>query len=160
MPSFDIVSEIDHHELTNAVDQSNREIANRYDFKGSDARVRQEEGRLVLEAENEFQLDQMQNILFQKLAKRGIDIQAIAVDPPQTRGQRALQTLHLREGIDKDTAKRIVKAIKDSKLKVQASVQGEQVRVSGKKRDDLQRVIALLRGQDFDRPLQFTNFRD
>ena len=142
------------------MDQSNREIANRYDFKGSDARVQQEEGHLILEAENEFQLDQMQNILFQKLAKRGIDIQAIAVDPPQTRGQRALQQLHLREGIDKDTAKRIVKAIKDSKLKVQAAVQGERIRVSGKKRDDLQRVIALLREQDFDRPLQFTNFRD
>jgi len=160
MPSFDIVSEIDHHELTNAVDQSNREIANRYDFKGSDAHVRQEEGSLILEAENEFQLDQMQNILFQKLAKRGIDIQAIEVQPPQTRGQRAQQRLILREGIDKDTAKRIVKAVKDSKLKVQAAVQGEQIRVSGKKRDDLQRVIALLRELDFDRPLQFTNFRD
>ncbi len=160
MPSFDIVSEIDHHELTNAVDQSNREIAHRYDFKGSDARVQQEAGGLTLEAETEFQLDQMQNILFQKLAKRGIDIRAIAVDPPQTRGQRALQRLHLREGIDQDTAKRIVKAIKDSKLKVQAAVQGERIRVSGKKRDDLQRVIALLREQDFDRPLQFTNFRD
>lgn len=160
MPSFDIVSEVDRHEITNAVDQSNREITNRYDFKGSDARVELGEEQILLEGNSEFQLDQMRDILYQKLAKRGIDVQSIEEQKPDTRGQRSHQALTIRQGIDKELARRLVKMIKDSKIKVQASVQGEQVRVSGKKRDDLQQTIALLKQADVGLPLQFTNFRD
>jgi len=160
MPSFDIVSEIDLHEVANAVDQANREIGTRYDFKGSNARVELAEDRITLDAESEFQIDQIKTILFNKLAKRGVDIGSLEEGQPETRGGRSRLAFTLRQGIDKDTARRIVKRIKDSKLKVQAAIQGDQVRVTGKKRDDLQDVIADLRQADMGLPLQFTNFRD
>lgn len=160
MPSFDVVSEVNAHELTNAVDQTNREVSNRFDFKGSDAKVEQEEGALQLEAQSEFQIEQMRDILYQKMTKRGLDIVALEAADPQPSGTRTRQRIAVREGIDKDTARKVVKAIKESKIKVQAAVQGEQVRVTGKKRDELQQVIALLRAGDFGLPLQFNNFRD
>ncbi len=160
MPSFDVVSEVDMHEITNAVDQTNREVATRFDFKGSDARVEMAEGGLSLEGENEFQLDQMMSILETKLAKRKVDINALDPGEVQESNRRARRPITLRQGIDKELARRIVKQIKESKLKAQASVQGEQVRVTGKKRDDLQQIIALLKEQKYDQPLQFINFRD
>lgn len=160
MPSFDVVSEIDHHELTNAVDQTNREISNRFDFKGSNAKVEQSDDGLLLEAESEFQLDQIITVLNQKLAKRGLDISSLEKQGVETSNMRARQKLLLKEGIDKDLAKKIVKLVKESKMKVQASIQGEQVRITGKKRDDLQEAIALLKGAGLEQPLQFTNFRD
>lgn len=160
MPSFDIVSEIDMHEATNAIDQSNREVGTRFDFKGSGANYEMKDGVITLHAENDFQLQQMRDILNPRLAKRGIDIACLKADPPQTFGKQARQTLTLRQGIDTPLAKQIVKLIKDSKMKVQASIQGEQVRVTGKKRDDLQEAMALLRKADLEMPLQFTNFRD
>jgi uncharacterized protein YajQ (UPF0234 family) len=160
MPSFDIVSEIDHHELSNAIDQTNREVSTRFDFRGSDAKVEQTEKELVLHAENEFQLQQMQDILHIKLAKRGIDIMALSVGEPILQNRRARLSITIKQGIDTETARKIVKLIKDSKMKVQASIQGEQVRVTGKKRDDLQEVIALLRETKLELPLQFNNFRD
>jgi len=160
MPSFDVVSEVDMHEIANAVDQTNREVATRFDFKGSDAKVEMVEGGLSLEGENEFQLDQMMSILETKLAKRKVDINALDPGEVQESNRRARRPITLRQGIDKELARRIVKQVKESKLKAQASVQGEQVRVTGKKRDDLQQVIALLKEQKFDQPLQFINFRD
>ena len=160
MPSFDVVSEINGHELTNAVDQVNREVANRFDFKGSNAKVEQADGELVVEAQSEFQVRQMLDILYQKMSKRGLDVRFVEEGQVEESGSRARMHLKLREGIDRDLAKRIVKRVKDSKLKVQASVQGEQVRISGKKRDDLQAVIAMLREAGFEQPLQFNNFRD
>jgi hypothetical protein len=160
MPSFDVVSEIDHHELTNAVDQANREISNRYDFKGSDAKVELGEDSLTLEAESEFQIEQIITVLNQKLAKRGLDIQSLEKQGLETSNMRARQKLLVKEGIDKELAKKIVKLVKESKMKVQASIQGEQVRITGKKRDDLQQAISLLREADLGLPLQFNNFRD
>jgi uncharacterized protein YajQ (UPF0234 family) len=160
MPSFDIVSEVNEHELTNAIDQTNRDVTGRFDFKGSDAKVEREKDALALHAQNEFQIKQMKDILHQRLAKRGIDIQALEEQALEETGQRAHQRIKVRQGIDKELAKKIVALIKDSKLKVQASVQGEQVRVTGKKRDDLQEAIALLRGAELGLPLQYQNFRD
>ncbi len=160
MPSFDIVSEVDLHEVANAVDQSNREVGTRFDFKGSGAQYELKDAVVTLTAENEFQLQQMRDILQPRLAKRGVDLLCIKVDPPQGAGRQARQTITLRQGIETPLAKQIIKLLKDSKMKVQASIQGEQVRVSGKKRDDLQEAIALLRQSDLDLPLQFTNFRD
>jgi uncharacterized protein YajQ (UPF0234 family) len=160
MPSFDVISEVDTHELTNAVDQANREIANRFDFKGTDARVERQEGVLTLHAESDFQIDQVMDILSKALTRRGIDIGCLERGKVEVANMRAQQAVTVRQGIDKELAKKIVKLVKDSKLKVQAAVQGEQVRVTGKKRDDLQNVIATLRQQDLGLPLQFTNFRD
>lgn len=160
MPSFDVVSEINGHELTNAVDQVNREVANRFDFKGSDAKVTEADGELVVEAQSDFQVRQILDILYQKMSKRGLDVGFVEEGEVEESGNRARMHLKLREGIDRDLAKQIVKRVKDSKLKVQAAVQGEQVRITGKKRDDLQAVIADLREAGFDQPLQFTNFRD
>ena len=160
MPSFDVVSEVDRHELTNAVDQMNREISNRYDFKGSNARVELKEQVMNVEAENEFQVKQMHDIIYKKLASRSIDTACLEQGKIEERGMRAYQTITVREGVDKELAKKIVKMIKDTKMKVQAAIQGEQVRVTGKKRDDLQSVIEMLKGADIDLPLQFTNFRD
>ena len=162
MPSFDIVSEVDLHELSNAVDQTNREVKTRFDFKDSDAHVEyvQDTTALTLQAENEFQLKQMTDILYKKLAKRGIDISAVEAGQPEIKNRRASLPITIKQGIDKETAKKMVKAIKGSKLKVQAAIQGEQVRISGKKRDDLQQIMALLRDKDFSLPLQFINFRD
>ena len=160
MPSFDVVSEVDQHEVNNAVDQSNREIGTRFDFKGSDAKVAITDGNLLLEAQSEFQIDQMRDILIGKLAKRGVDVAALKTDKVETTGTRARQKIEVRQGIDQDTARKLVKLIKESKLKVQASIQGEQLRVTGKKRDDLQDAIALLKKSDVGLPLQYQNFRD
>ncbi len=161
MPSFDVVSEVDMHEVHNAVDQANREIGNRFDFKGTDARVELEDNRVTLHAQVDFQLQQMQDILLPRLAKRGVDIGCLDTSAePVTSGQRVYQVLTLRSGIDQDLAKKIIRLIKDSKLKVQTAVQGEKLRVTGKKRDDLQQVIALLKQADLDLPLQYENFRD
>lgn len=160
MPSFDVVSEVDAHELTNAVDQANREIANRYDFKGTDAKVAQEEASLRLEGQSEFQLDQIYDILIKKMSKRGIDLGCMERGKIEEANMRAKQLITIRQGIDKDSAKKMVKLIKDSKIKVQAAIQGEKLRVTGKKRDDLQNVISMLEEAKTDVPLQFNNFRD
>ncbi len=160
MPSFDIVSEVDLHEAANAVDQANREVSTRFDFKGSGARFELEGEQITLHAQNDFQLKQMLDILQMKLSKRGVDIACLDISEPQISGQAAHQTVILRQGIDKELAKKITKRIKDTKLKVQASIQGEKVRVTGKKRDDLQKVIQTLREAKLDLPLQFINFRD
>lgn len=160
MPSFDIVSEIDEHEMKNAVDQANREITGRFDFKGCDASIKQKDKTLSLEAEGKFQIKQMHEILYNKMSKRGIDLRCLDLADIDERGKRAYQTITMRAGIDTDNARKVVKLIKQSKIKVQAAVQGEQVRVTGKKRDDLQEVISLLRNSDLDMALQFTNFRD
>ena len=161
MPSFDIVSEIDKHELRNAVDQANREVQTRFDFRGSNAKYELNEMNVQLSATSDFQLKQMLDILIEKAAKRGIDVNAIDAGTPDTALNSAKQNVTMRHGIDTDSARKIVKLIKNSKIKVQAAIQGEQVRVSGKKRDDLQQVIQLLKNsEDVGLPLQFNNFRD
>ncbi len=161
MPSFDVVSEVDIHELSNAVDQANREVDTRFDFKGADAcfeRVGATE--ITLSAENEFQLQQMMDILQKKMVKRGVDLGCLDLAEPESSGIRARQKVNVKQGVDKETARQIVKLIKAMKLKVQAAIQGEQVRVTAKKRDDLQQVMAMVREQKLDLPLQFINFRD
>ncbi|MGA2776138.1 MAG: YajQ family cyclic di-GMP-binding protein [Steroidobacteraceae bacterium] len=160
MPSFDVVSEIDTHELTNAVDQASRELAQRFDFKDTGARFELLETTVTMIAEAEFQLKQMLEILKLKIAKRGIDIVCLDVQDPTVNLARATQLVVLKHGIDADAGRKVSRAIKDSKIKVQAQIQGDKVRVIGKKRDDLQEAIALLRKGDFGVPLQFNNFRD
>lgn len=161
MPSFDIVSEVDKHELTNAVDQANRELDNRFDFRGTEAKVEQSDKTLTMFANSDFQLDQLLDILRMKLVKRGIDISCLELKDPAGYGKMRKQDVLVREGIEKDLSRTIVKLIKESKIKVQAAVQGDSVRVTGKKRDDLQQVMALLKSHDsIDMPLQFNNFRD
>lgn len=160
MPSFDIVSEVDLHELTNAVDQANREIGNRFDFKGSNAHIEQNQYELTLIAPSEFQVQQMSDILDGKLAKRGIDVASLERGRITESHNEARQMVTVHHGIDQEFGKKLVKQIKGSGLKVQASIQGDQVRVSGKKRDDLQQVISMLKQEKFDLPLQFINFRD
>lgn len=160
MPSFDVVSEIDKHELTNAIDQVNREISTRYDFKGSDAKIELKGTSMTLDATGDFQIKQMHDVIFNKLIKRGIDTRCLDMGKIQPKGMRVSQDITVREGIDKEAAKKVVKLIKDSKMKVQAAIQGEQVRVTGKKRDDLQSVMAMLKESELDLPLQYTNFRD
>ena len=160
MPSFDIVSEVDLHEVSNAVDQTNREVGTRFDFKGSDAGAAQNNENLTLHAENEFQVRQVLDILHKKMAKRGIDIAALKEEPVQTSGNKATMAITVRQGIDQDTARMLIKKIKETKIKVQASIQGDKVRVTGKKRDDLQSIISELRESACDLPLQFNNFRD
>lgn len=160
MPSFDVVSELDGHEVANAVDQANREVDTRFDFKGTGAKFEVADFVVSLEAPAEFQLKQMIDILTQKLAKRGIDVACMKVEEPEIALNKARQKVVLKHGIESDLACKIVKLVKDAKLKVQSQVQGDQVRVTGKKRDDLQDVIALLKNADLGLPLQFTNFRD
>lgn len=161
MPSFDIVSEVDKQEVRNAVDQVNKEVSTRFDFKGSDARVEQAEYVLTVYADTEFQLDQVQDILSQKLAKRGVDVKCLDVGSVEkVSGNKVKRSVTVKTGVESDLAKKIVKCIKDSKLKVQASIQGDSVRVSGAKRDVLQETIALVRKSITDFPLQFQNFRD
>lgn len=160
MPSFDIVSEVNAHEVANAVDQASREVGQRFDFKGSNAKYDLKDSVITLSAQADFQLKQMLEILRLKLAKRGIDIACLKVDEPVVTGQTARQVVTLREGIDTDLGKKIQRQVKDSKLKVQAALQDQQVRVTGKNRDDLQATIALVRKGGYDLPLQFTNFRD
>jgi uncharacterized protein YajQ (UPF0234 family) len=160
MPSFDIVSELNPHEVANAVDQANREVGTRFDFKGTNAKFELQELVVTLSAPADFQLKQMMDILKLKLTKRGIDIVCMKVDEPVVTGQTAKQVATLRQGIDTELGKKLQRLIKDSKLKVQAAIQDKQVRVTGKSRDDLQSVIALVRGAKLELPLQFTNFRD
>lgn len=160
MPSFDAVSEVDMHELTNAVDQAIREIKTRFDFKGSDSKFDLSGTEVMLESGSEFQLQQMMDILQNKMVKRGIDIGCLEIKDPEPRGKRVLQRVLIRQGVDKDTARKIVKLVKETKLKVQATIQDEQVRVTGKKRDDLQQIMTMLREAKLDMPLQYTNFRD
>ena len=160
MPSFDIVSEFDSHELTNAVDQASREVGQRFDFKGTNAKFELKDATVTLIAPADFQLKQMIEILKLKLAKRGIDVACLKIDEPVITGQTAKQLVTLRKGIDTELGKKIQRQIKDSKLKVQAAIQDQQVRVSGKSRDDLQEAIALVKKGGHDLPLQFTNFRD
>jgi uncharacterized protein YajQ (UPF0234 family) len=160
MPSFDVVSEVDHHELTNAVDQANREVTTRFDFKGTGSNFELNETVITMNTESEFQLQQMYDILCNKLVKRGIDIVCLQSGDPVVQLKTATQAVTVCEGIEMPDAKKMVKAIKDRKMKVQAAIRGEQLRVTGKKRDDLQAVIALLKDGDYGLPLQFKNFRD
>ena len=160
MPSFDVVSELNAHEVTNAVDQANRELGQRFDFKDTGARFELKEYLVTLHAQVDFQLKQMLEILKLRLSKRGIDLLCLEVGEPQVALAAAHQEVRLRHGIDAENGKRIVRLIKDARHKVQASLQGEKVRVSGKQRDELQAVIALLRGAQLPVPLQFNNFRD
>jgi cyclic-di-GMP-binding protein len=160
MPSFDVVSEIDTHELTNAVDQASRELSQRFDFKNTGAKFELEETTVTLSAPEDFRLKQMLEILKLKIAKRGIDIVCLEVKEPVVNLAVARQQVILRHGIDQETGKKVTRMLKDSKLKVQAQIQGEKVRVTGKKRDDLQEAIAFLRKGSFEVPLQFNNFRD
>ncbi|MFB3059010.1 MAG: YajQ family cyclic di-GMP-binding protein [Gammaproteobacteria bacterium] len=160
MPSFDTVSEVDHHELSNAIDQANREIGTRYDFKGSGARIELTDNQLSLIAESEFQIKQMTPILKEKMSKRGIDVSCLEFSDIVEMNKRASQQVLVREGLDQDLARKIVRLIKDSKIKAQVAIQGDQVRVSGKKRDNLQQIMQLLREANLGIPLQFNNFRD
>ncbi|MEM9209205.1 MAG: YajQ family cyclic di-GMP-binding protein [Pseudomonadota bacterium] len=160
MPSFDVVSEFDAHEAANAVDQANREVDNRFDFKGTGSRFAMEGNVVNLTSQSEFQLQQMLDILKQKLAKRGVDIGCLQEQDPEITSSEARQAIVLRQGIESDLARDLVKKVKTTKLKVQAAIQGEKVRISGKKRDDLQAVIAVLKETDVDLPLQYENFRD
>ena len=160
MPSFDIVSEVDLHEVTNAVDQTNREVGNRFDFKGSNARVEQKESVLTVHGENAFQIRQILDIMYKRMAKRGIDIAALSEDEVQTSGNKASLVISVQQGINQDAARTLVKKIKASKLKLQSSIQGDKVRVTGKKRDDLQSIISQLDSYDLQLPLQTINFRD
>ncbi|HXQ32063.1 MAG TPA: YajQ family cyclic di-GMP-binding protein [Steroidobacteraceae bacterium] len=160
MPSFDVVSELNHHELANAVDQANRELDSRFDFKGTDAKFELAGNELTLDAPADFQLRQMLDIVRLKLTKRGIDLVCLEIKDPDVNLARARQTVLLREGINAETGRKLQRAVKDSKLKVQAAIQGEKLRISGKSRDELQAAIALLRQQKVDVALQFNNFRD
>lgn len=160
MPSFDIVSEVDTHELTNAVDQANRELSTRFDFKGVEASFERNENIISQSAPSEFQLQQMTDILRARLAARKIDARCLEFDDVETNLAGARQKVTVRQGIERELAKKIQGAIKDAKLKVDSQINGDKLRVTGKKRDDLQAVMALLRGKEFELPLQFDNFRD
>lgn len=160
MPSFDVVSEVDKHELSNAVDQANRELATRFDFKGADARFELEDYVVNQSAPSAFQLGQMLDILRGRLSARGIDVRCLDVADPLENLGGARQKVTVRQGIEQATAKKLIAAIKQAKLKVETQINGDKLRVSGKKRDDLQQAIALLRKADVDLPLQYQNFRD
>jgi uncharacterized protein YajQ (UPF0234 family) len=161
MPSFDIVSEFDAHEVHNAVDQANKEVSTRFDFKGSNAHFELQEDSITMKAQSTFQLQQMLPILYSKMTKRGVDIACMESGNIQDTGKTAQQSITLNQGIDKPIAKQIVKLVKDKKLKVQTAIQGEKLRVTGKKRDDLQQVMAMLKAEkSIELPLQFENFRD
>jgi uncharacterized protein YajQ (UPF0234 family) len=161
MPSFDVVSEANQVEVKNAVDQANKEISTRFDFKGSDARVEQKDRDLTAYADSEFQLNQVREVLTGKMTKRNVDVRFLDIGKiEKIGGDKVKQVIKIKNGIESDTAKKIVRLIKDSKLKVQASIQGDAVRITGAKRDDLQAAIALLRKDVTDLPLEFNNFRD
>ena len=160
MPSFDIVSEVDTHELTNAVDQANRELETRFDFKGVDAKFEREDAVITQSAPSEFQLQQMTDILRARLVARKIDVRCLEFGDIDTNLAGARQKVTVKQGIERELAKKLQAAIKDAKLKVETQINGDKLRVTGKKRDDLQAAIALLRGKDFGLPLQFDNFRD
>lgn len=160
MPAFDVVSEVDLQEMRNAVDQAARELRNRFDFRGVDAGVELAGDIAIVWAEDEFQVDQLADILQDKMTRRGIDVGVLDARPLEASGKQKRQPFGLRQGIDRAVASRIVKTVKDAKLKVQCQIQGEKVRVTGKKRNDLQAIIAALKDDDFGLPLQFVNFRD
>ena len=160
MPSFDIVSEVDQQELTNAVDQANREISNRFDFKGTDSKIELIEIGLTIISSSEFQVKQIHDILETKIVKRKIDVRCLKYGDIIENNKEAQQIVEIKKGVDAELARKIVKIIKSSKLKVQAAVQGNQVRLTGKKRDDLQQMIAAIKEEKFGTPLQYINFRD
>lgn len=160
MPTFDIVSEVEMPEVNNALDQARREIDTRFDFKGVDATFELKDKTITIKADSEFQIDQMLDILKGKMVKRNVDVKSLAVGEVQKSGKQSLQDVTIQQGIEADVARKIVKLVKDSKIKVQAAIQGEKLRVTGKKRDDLQEVIAMLRDAKLEIPLQFNNFRD
>ena len=161
MPSFDVVSELDHHEVDNAVDQAKRELAQRYDFKGTESTVEKTEEGLVIRSNSEGRLDAARDVLESKMVRRKVSQKSLDAQKPQPAGGSMWrQLIKLKEGIDKEKAKAIVKFVKESKLKVQAAIQGDELRITGKKRDDLQACIAALKAEDFDLPLKFKNFRD
>lgn len=160
MPSFDVISELNMHEVTNAVDQALREVQTRFDLRGTKCRFEQDKNLITIFGEGEFHLRQLLDILEQKLIKRGIDILCMEKGKVESNLAEARQVITLRQGLDAKQSKELVKMIKESKLKVQASIQGEKVRITGKKKDDLQEAIAMMRGADFEMPLQFDNFRD
>ena len=161
MPSFDIVSEVDMHELNNALDQSNREVGTRFDFKGIDASFElNKDSDITVSAEADFQIQQMLEMLRSKMVKRGIDIKSLKEGDVQLVGQKATMIVTVQQGIEAEIARKIVKTVKEAKLKVQTAIQGEKLRVTGKKRDDLQQVMALLKDGSFGVPLQYDNFRD
>jgi hypothetical protein len=160
MASFDIKSELDHHEVTNAVDQANRVLQNRFDFKGTGAEFTIKDKEINLSAKEEFQIHQMAPVLNESLAKRGIDLKSLKPGDVEVSGSSSQQVITLQEGIDKELAKKITTMIKQSKSKVQASIQGDSVRITGKKRDELQDIIQVIKDQNYDIPLQFVNFRD
>ena len=160
MPSFDIVSKADQQEVLNAVDNANRELATRFDFRGVQAEFSVKDTTVTMKAEAEPQLTQMKDLFFNKAIKRGLDIRSFESGKVEFSGKTCSQQLTVKQGVEKDLAKKIVALVKDSKLKVQASIQGDEVRITGKKRDDLQEAIALLRATDLGQPLQYQNFRD
>ncbi|MBB3344671.1 YajQ family cyclic di-GMP-binding protein [Luteimonas sp. RC10] len=160
MPSFDVVSEVDTHELTNAVDQANRELTTRFDFKGVEASFEREDAVITQSAPSEFQLQQMTEILRQRLAARKIDVRCLEFGDIDTNLAGARQKVTVKQGIERDLAKKIQTTLKTAKLKVDSQINGDKLRVTGKKRDDLQAAIALLRSTEFELPLQFDNFRD
>lgn len=161
MPSFDVVSEANMVEVKNALDQANKEISTRFDFKGSDARVDQKERDLTAYADSEFQLEQVRDVLTGKMSRRNVDVRFLDIGKiEKIGGDKVKQVIKIKNGIESDAAKKIVKIIKDSKMKVQASIQGDAVRVTGAKRDDLQTTMAMLRKEVSDMPLEFNNFRD
>jgi uncharacterized protein YajQ (UPF0234 family) len=160
MPTFDVVSEVDMHEVSNAVDQSSREVNTRFDFKGTGSKFELEDSEISMVSESEFQLQQMLEVLRAKLSKRKVDVACLSIGDVQMTLNEARQRITVRQGLDADLCRKVVKEIKTAKLKVQASIQGDQVRVSGKKRDDLQDVIALLKDKDYELPFQYINFRD
>jgi cyclic-di-GMP-binding protein len=160
MPSFDVVSKTDNHEITNAVDQANRELSSRFDFKGTNARIELSKNTVTLIAPTDFQLKQVDEILRNKLSKRHIDLRTLDYKKVDMNLAEARQQVEIKEGLDTNLAKKVVKLLKESGIKVQGSIQADQVRVTGKKRDDLQEAIAMLREAKLDMPLQFENFRD
>ncbi len=160
MPSFDVVSEVDKHELSNAVDQANKEVTTRFDFKGTGASFELVETDVTLTGESKFQLGQMLDIFRIKLSRRGVDVDCMDVQKAEETGLKVKQKVTIKDGLDSESAKKITKLIKEKKLKVQAQIQKDQVRVTGKKRDDLQAVMALLKAESLGVPLQFKNFRD
>ncbi|WP_159017016.1 YajQ family cyclic di-GMP-binding protein [Cognatiluteimonas profundi] len=160
MPSFDVISEVDTHELTNAIDQANRELTTRFDFKGVDASYEREDNAIKQSAPSEFQLQQMADILRARLVARKIDVRCLEFGEVETNLAGARQTITVKQGIERELAKKIQTLLKDAKLKVDSQINGDKLRVNGKKRDDLQAAMALLRANEFERPLQFDNFRD
>lgn len=160
MPSFDVVSEVDFHEVTNAVDQANRELSTRFDFRGVEAKFERADDTITMTADADIQLQQMLDILQTKLNRRGVDISCLDLADAEKLGKKVKQKVTIRQGLDSDLCRKIVKLIKEKKLKVQAAIQGDKVRVSGKKRDDLQQTIAILKEAKLEMPLQYDNFRD